>query len=299
MWLYYDKMYVSQMYQAPKLFPTAESKNVCILVSGLGGAAATCLISHSPANLNCLHSGCQAFPIMLPGCDADSITSPLLPQDPVGHDNVSDFALKVFREAYGPKVGKEDIFYYVYGVLHSPEYRSRYAADLKKMLPRIPLTKEPRDFEAFEGAGRKLAEWHLNYDTVEPWPVREHSAALELDPDEHYRVQKMVFARPTTEQKAAGQKWDKSRIIYNSHITLTEIPIEAYGYVVNGKPAIEWIIERYQVTRDKASGIVNDPNDWCREHNQPRYIIDLVKRVVRVSIETMKIVRSLPPLNER
>ena len=87
----------------------------------------------------------------------------------------------------------------------------------------------------------------------------------------------MTFARPTAEQKAAGAKWDKTRIIYNSHITLASIPLEAYDYVVNGKPAIEWIMERYQVTRDKDSGIVNDPNDWCREHNQPRYIIDLIE----------------------
>jgi hypothetical protein len=109
----------------------------------------------------------------------------------------------------------------------------------------------------------------------------------------------MTFARPTAEQKAAGAKWDKTRIIYNSHLTISKIPLEAYDYVVNGKPAIEWIIERYQVTRDKDSGIVNDPNDWCAEHKQPRYIADLIGRVVRVSIETMKIVKKLPALNER
>ena len=103
----------------------------------------------------------------------------------------------------------------------------------------------------------------------------------------------------TAEQKGAGAKWDKTRIIYNSHVTITKIPLEADEYVVKGKPAIEWIIERYQVTRDKESGIVNDPNDWCREHGQPRYIIDLLERVVRVSIETMKIVKGLPGLNER
>ncbi len=94
-------------------------------------------------------------------------------------------------------------------------------------------------------------------------------------------------------------KWDKTRIIYNSHVTISKIPLEAYEYVVNGKPAIEWIMERYQVTRDKDSGIVNDPNDWSKEHKQPRYIVDLIGRVVRVSIETMKIVKKLPALNER
>ena len=130
--------------------------------------------------------------------------------------------------------------------------------------------------------------------------MQEHNARFEQadpDPYAYYKVQKMVFARPTAEQKAAGDKWDKSTIIYNSDITLTKIPLEAYEYVVNGKPAIEWILERYQVTRDKDSGIVNDPDHWCKEHKEPRYILDLIKRVVRVSIETMKIVDSLPGLN--
>jgi predicted helicase len=108
----------------------------------------------------------------------------------------------------------------------------------------------------------------------------------------------MTFARPTAEQKAAGAKWDRTRIIYNSHLTIAKIPLEAYDYIVNGKPAIEWLIERYQVTRDKDSGIVNDPNDWCKEHNEPRYIVDLIGRVARVSMETMKIVSKLPALNE-
>jgi predicted helicase len=194
--------------------------------------------------------------------------------------------------ASAPKVKKEDIFYYVYGILHSPEYRRRFAADLKKMLPRIPLTKRAADFQAFAQAGRDLAQWHLNYETIEPYPVTEHSETLVLDPAEHFKVHKMTFGRK-------AKAIDKSTIIYNSHVTLSGIPLEAYDYVVNGKPALEWIMERYQVTRDKDSGIVNDPNDWSKEHNQPRYIIDLLKRVVRVSLETMKIVAGLPGLNER
>jgi predicted helicase len=141
------------------------------------------------------------------------------------------------------------IFYYVYGVLHSPEYRTRFAADLKKMLPRIPLTKEAKDFQAFSDAGRKLAEWHLNYETVPTWPVEEIHDQLDLGLVETYKVSKMTFARPTAEQKAAGLKWDKTKIIYNSHLTISKIPLEAYDYVVNGKLAIEWIIERDQWKR--------------------------------------------------
>ena len=214
-------------------------------------------------------------------------------------DAITDAALKMFRAAFGPKVTKEDIFYYVYGILHSPEYRTRFASNLKKELPRIPLTKNEPDFWAFSKAGRDLAHWHLNYETVEPYDLGEHCDALALDPEKLYRVEKMTYARPTPEQKAAGHKWDKTRIIYNSHITLSGIPAEALEYVVNGKPALEWVMERYAVTIDKDSGIRNDPNDWSREHNQPRYIIDLVKRIVRVSVETVRIVKSLPALNER
>ena len=113
---------------------------------------------------------------------------------------------------------------------------------------------------------------------------------LALDPAKDFLVQKMNFGRK-------DKQVDKTAITYNSHLTLTGIPLEAYDYVVNGKHAIEWIMERYQV--DKDSGIRNDPNDWAREHGQPRYIVDLLKRVVRVSMETMKIVHTLPALNER
>ncbi len=182
--------------------------------------------------------------------------------------------------------------YYVYGVLHSPEYRARFAADLKKMLPRIPLTQRTADFWKFSKAGRDLAQWHLNYETVEPYPLAEHSDELVLDPEKHFIVQKMIFGRK-------DKQIDKTTIHYNSHVTLSGIPPEADEYVVNGKPAIEWIMERYQLTRDKDSGIPNDPNDWAKEHKQPRYIIDLLKRVVRVSVESMKIIESLPPLQEK
>ena len=179
-----------------------------------------------------------------------------------------------------------------YGILLCPEYRQRFASDLKKMLPRTPMTKEAGDFWKFSQAGRKLAQWHLNYETVAPYRVAEKTAGLKLDPAKDYLVQKMSFGR---KDKAV----DKTTIHYNSQITLTGIPLAAYDYVVNGKPALEWILERYQVTVDPDSGIRNDPNDWCREHNDPRYILDLVKRIVTVSLKTMKFVHALPALNER
>lgn len=294
------------IYRLPLLFPKAESKNIVICTTAAGNRDSfSVLISDTlpDVHMSDKSGASQCFPLYL-----------YEPADAAGEldygegeiidgyrrrDAITDSILKTFRAAYGAKASKEEIFYYVYGILHSPEYRARFAADLKKMLPRIPLTKEVADFKAFSKAGRDLAEWHLNYETIGPYPVTETDDGTLLPETEKYIVQKMTFARPTAEQKKAGLKWDKTKIHYNSHITLSGIPLEAYEYVVNGKPAIEWILERYQVTRDKDSGIVNDPNDWAKEHKQPRYILDLLKRVVRVSVETMKIVSGLPALNEQ
>jgi predicted helicase len=298
--LYFDGILNQRQYQMPRVFPTATMENKVICTTGAGNRDAfSVLISDITPDLHMSDkSGAsQCFPLYLyEKVDDASGTLFKSKETTDGYhrrDAITDSILKVFRDAYGPKVTKEDIFYYVYGILHSPEYRTRFAADLKKMLPRIPLTKETKDFKAFSQAGRDLAHWHLNYETVEPFQgIVEHTTHFNFDPEELFRVEKMKFNR-------GNKVIDKTTIIYNSKVTLSKIPLEAYDYVVNGKPAIEWIMDRYQVTTDKDSGIKNDPNDWSKEHNDPRYIIDLVKRIVTVSLETMKIVKKLPALNER
>ncbi len=267
-----------------KFFPTKNHQNQIISVVGVGASKDfSCFITNVTPDVQLMFNGqCYSLywyeernadaPMLDLGMEADA-------GDYKRHDGISNFGLKQFRAAYGdPKIGKEDIFYYVYGLLHSTEYRTRFENDLKKELPRIPFAK---DFWTFSKAGRKLAELHLNYETIEPWPVKEVSNG-------NYRVTKMKFPK----------KGIRHTIHYNDTCTLSEIPEEAYEYIVNGKSAIEWLMERYAVTTDKDSGIVNDPNDWCDEQGNPRYIIDLVKRIVRVSIETMEIVKSLPPINE-
>jgi predicted helicase len=198
-------------------------------------------------------------------------------------DNVTDATLSTYRAFYeDSKISKEDIFYYVYGLLHSPMYKKQYKPDLTKMLPRIPKVK---DFWGFSKAGRCLAELHLNYETVEPFKLEE---IVEGEPagDEYdfYRVNKLSF----------GAR--KNRIVYNSRITLAGVPDETFDYRVNGKSALEWIIDRNQVTTHKDSQITNDPNDYCRGIGNPRYIVDLIKRIVTVSVETNKIVASRPAL---
>ena len=202
-------------------------------------------------------------------------------------DNVTDAALAAYHKAYGdPFIIKDDIFFYAYALLHSPEYRERFAADLKKSLPRIPKV---HDFHGLAAAGRHLSELHLAYEQAESYAgiVEDaKSATAAMSERELYRVVKMRFP------KVNGQV-DRSTIIYNARVTLSNIPEEAYRYQIGARSAIEWIIDRYQVKTDLPSGIVNDPNDWS---DDPRYIINLLKRIVTVSLETMKIVDGFPAL---
>ncbi len=282
--LYFDRMWNERVYQQLKLFPTEQHENLVICLSGLGARKPfSCFISSLIPDLEVIEKG-QCFPLYwyekkdktenALGLDLDERKG-----DYIRRDAVTDFALRQFRQAYGDTaITREDIFYYVYGVLHSPEYRERFASNLKKELPRIPYAK---DFRAFSGAGRELAQRHLNYETAEPWPVTEESHGDEA-------VEKMKFPK----------KEVKDIIVYNKSTVLKGIPPEAHDYIVNGKSAIEWVMERYQVKTDKESGLLNDPNDWCREHHEPRYILGLLRRVIRVSMETVRIVQSLPGLEE-
>lgn len=314
----YQKELVQRTYQQTKLFPEIDSENTCICVSGIGVTKPfSCIITNLLPDLEVIGKS-QCFPLYWyeerVGKKVGEQYQEMFEEDETGddkyirHDGVSDWILKEVRSRYGnlTSITKEDIFYYVYGILHSEEYRTRFADDLRKSLPRIPIVDKVADFVAFNKAGRALAALHLNYETVEACPgvtVSESGKKEDyIDPDtgeivsdsdafNYYRVEKMRF--PT------GQKpKDKpSTIIYNPHITIENIPAEAYDYVVNGKSAIEWIMERYAVTIDKDSLIKNDCNDWGKEHNQPRYILDLLLSVINVSIQTMQIVKALPSLH--
>lgn len=292
--LYYKPLN-EMTYQMPKLFPAKESQNKIICVSGLGGGVPfSCLISDIIVDLNCLSAGAQCFPLYWYD-DSTADIADLFNQVPninpmdryIRRDGVSDWILRECKQRYGNKVTREDIFYYVYGILHSPEYRTTFEADLKKMLPRLPLVDTPEQFMAFSQGGRKLADLHLNYETVEPYA----GVTIKTSGTPNYEVQKMRFGK--LDSKTA----DKTKIIYNPHITIENIPVEAYEYVVNGKSAIEWAMERYQVTVDKASGIKNDPNDWADEVGNPRYILDLLLSIINVSVQTVDIVNGLPKLD--
>ncbi|KAF1684794.1 type III restriction endonuclease subunit R [Pseudoxanthomonas broegbernensis] len=216
----------------------------------------------------------------------------------VRRDAITDAGLAHFQSAYPSEtITKEDLFYYVYGLLHSPDYRERYADNLSKELPRIPRVRKPEDFRAFSQAGRNLAALHLNYETVDKYPLAIEARGQLTDAD--YRVEKMKFAKKKDPDTGKSVN-DRGTVIYNSKITLTGIPEAAWDYVVNGKAALDWVMERQAVRVDKTSGIVNDANDWAIETmGNPKYPLELFQRVVTVSLETQKIVASLPHLDIR
>lgn len=303
-WLYYSRRFNERVYQMPRIFPDAAAENLVIVLSGTGGRTAfTALMVNSVPSLHTADiDGSQCFPLYLYSEPADEMTEASLnaelfeaPTAARAHrerrDALTDEGLTHFQAAYpGQAITKEDVFYYVYGLLHSPDYRERYGDTLRKELPRIPCVKTAADFRAFSNAGRKLADLHVNFETVEMYPLQIEGGGLLLT-DADYRVEKMRYGKN-------GKDKDLTTLIYNDKITVKGIPLEAYEYVVNGKPALDWVVERQCVKVDKDSGIVNDANDYAVETmNNPRYPLELFQRVVTVSLETMKIVKALPRLD--
>lgn len=289
-WAYYNKNLNAYLNQMPRIFPDSQKSNMVISISGNGAPNFSAIISSKMIDVQCQFNG-QCFPLYLyDTSDADTDSKPNLF---VGTEQsrryaITDEGLGHFKLAYpGEKISKEDIFYYVYGLLHSPQYRERYADNLSRELPRIPRVKSAADFWAFSKAGRALGKLHIDYENIEPYPAK---LLGEIKPA-NFRVEKMRYG------KKDGEK-DLTTIHYNDHITVTGIPLEAYEYVVNGKSAIDWVVERQCVKTDKDSGIVNDANDWASETvGDPRYPLDLLLRVITVSLETMKIVKNLPKLD--
>lgn len=311
---YFNVAMNDMTYQLDKHFPSPNTKNLVICTKGVGDKDFSCLISEHLPDLQVIFNG-QCFPLYwyetiepeqnsLFGDDAQIVR----------HEAVSDFILERAQGKYGNKVQKEDIFYYVYGILHSKSYRKTFCADLKKMLPRIPLISDYEKFWAFSKAGRKLANLHLNYEqiaayqglTIESLENKEYEVASSKNTPggELFVAEKPKAGTSNSEyeyyevcQMKFPKKGQKDTIIYNHYHTVKNIPQKAYEYVVNGKSAIEWIMERYAVTTDKKSGITNNPNDWSREHEKPRYILDLLLSIVNVSVQTADIVDALPDVD--
>jgi len=216
-------------------------------------------------------------------------------------DGITDATLAAFQNRYpehADSISKDQIFNYIYAILHSQDYRQTWAYNLTKELPRIPFADTWDDFCAFANAGKTLGDLHVNFETA---PMDAHAeivihkpgcAALDDLAPEDFAVEKMKYG------KTQGGK-DTTTIVYNRHITIRNIPRAAYDYVVNGRSAIDWVVERQGVRTDKASGIVSDANRYARETlNNPRYPLELLLRVVTVSLSTLDVVRKLPELTQ-
>lgn len=286
-YLYYDNILNERPGQHSLLFPNKTSHNLIIALSGAKGLSV--LMSDGIVDLHYV-GDTQCFPLYW----YEKPESGRM----IRHEAITDETLSLFRKVYpggfgkraqkdgGIEIQKEDIFYYIYGILHSEEYRRRYSANLKKELPRIPLAKH---FKDFYNVGKALAQLHLHYEEAEPYPL-----TVIGDDENPGRVEKMRWGKkrnPVTGKMEA----DKSVLVYNNNLTFKGIPEIAHRYVVNGRSPLEWMIDRYQVKTDKASGIVNDPNLYSED---PLYIVNLIRRLVTVSVETMKIVDAMSAINE-
>ena len=286
--IYFDKPFIESPGLSPKFFPNNKVSNLQICITGNGATKDfTVLLTNCITDLQVQFNG-QIFALHYfeenKSDQKDLFKTEDNLQDYIRRDGIADFILERANKQYNTKdITKEDIFFYVYGFLHSPNYRVTFANDLKKMLPRLPLVDDVRDFWALSKAGRKLADLHLNYETVSS-RASDTEVVVTGNDSGFYKVEKMRFPK----------KDQKDSIIYNSKITISNIPAEAYEYVVNGKSAIEWIMERYAITTHKDSGITNDPNDWADEVGNPRYILDLLLSVINVSVQTVEIVKGLP-----
>lgn len=285
--VYFDERFIERPRAIRELFVDGLD-NFVINTNGIGGNKGfSALISDCLSDFNNLEAGVKTYPLYYferVENNTPSLFDNEATQEYVRHDGISDFILKRAKDHYiDGRIEKDDIFYYVYGLLHSPDYRREFTNDLKKMLPRIPLVDKLEDFWAFSQAGRKLAKLHIKYEDV---PAYE---GVKVSGTQHnnYHVEKLKFVK----------KGQRDTILYNSAIKIENIPEKAYEYVVNGKSALEWIMERYQITTNKDSGIVNDPNDWSKEVGNPRYILDLILSVINVSVQTVDIVNTLPKLS--
>lgn len=277
--LHYDKVFVDRPGVFQKVFPDhkAECENRLICLTGTGSEKPfMALLTHFVPDLHVVGAGCsaQCFPFYTYDEDGSN-----------RRENITDFALDQFRSHYNdPAISKWDIFYYVYGLLHHPGYRQRYALDLKRNLPRIPIAPA---FRPFAVAGQQLAELHLNYESVDRYELDWDSTRQPVS----YRVEKML---PKGKVDFAGGNYKVYETLkYNDSLTLHGIPERAFAYRLGNRSALDWIVDQYRVKTDKRSGITHDPNGYSDDE---QYILKLIESVITVSLRTVDIVEELAKL---
>ncbi|MGP6175364.1 DEAD/DEAH box helicase [Corynebacterium sp. A21] len=309
---YFDRYLNHERGQLPSMFPTPHHDNLGIYQVGAGSAVPFSIVATNLLpNLHVTGAGSggqffsrwiwelvEAPEGMLDFAGAQAVAGEPGTEGEVleGHrrvDNITDEILVLYRDALGQAVSKDDIFYFVYGQLHDPGYREAYAADLKKMLPHIETPADRARFDQLSTAGRELMTLHIGYENVEPWPLDiQVKQTADQDDRETWRVTKLKWKK-IRDPETTKLVDDRTTMIYNPKVTIAGIPLEAEEYMLGSRSALAWIIDRYQVKTDKASGIVNDPNDWADEVGNPRHIVELIGKVTRVAVETQQIVNSL------
>ena len=309
--VYFDRLLNHEQSQLPSMFPTLEHKNIGFYVVNPGSAKPfSALATDLIPDLAMYGSNAgQFFPRFTwekvdpedgglfgaVGVDKrEESKYGVIGEEIAGYvrvDNITEDIKKLYRDALGVDITGDDIFHFVYGKLHDPGYRETYAADLKKMLPHIQTPATREEFNKFAVAGERLMELHVGYENVEPWPLTIDVSA-DADDRETWRVAKMKWKKRKDPETGKSVD-DITTLIYNRNVVISDIPEEAERYMLGARSAVAWLIDRYQVNDKDKSGIVNDPNDWCDEMGNPRYIVDLIGKVVRVAVETVRIVDRL------
>lgn len=279
-YLYFNKFWNETPAQQDKF------KSYAIFTSGISSSKEfSVLISNNIINLDCLEKN-NCYPLYYIEEDKNKSKSLFQTLDGIEKENkkdgISDYIFNLAKEKYSTKISREDIFYYIYGFLHNEDYKKEFEADLKKLIPRLPLVDDYNTFKIYSDIGKELADLHLNYENIE----RDSNIIVEGEESNNFKVEKMRFEN----------KDKKDIIIFNSDIKIKNIPLEAYDYQVNGKSAVEWIVERYTVSVNKDSGIENNPNLWCEENKNPRYILDLLLSIISLSLKTNELIKKLPKI---
>ena len=284
-WAYFHRTYNNRVYQLPTIFPKPDSENRVICTTSIGDKVFSTLMVSVLPDLHVIGAA-QCFPRHIYTEGGEQIS------------NITQAAVRRFQTmcpSIADKLDEDAIFDYIYGLLHSPDYRERFGKNLLKQLPRIPPVASADDFMAFAQAGRELGELHVNYEQA-PFHPDLLVNGKPFDPsqfsDEDLRVKKMRFAGKSGS--------DRSAVIYNHRITVTGIPEATYDYSVNGKSPVEWVLDRQQVIVKKPSGIKNDPNRYALETvGDAAYPLKLLMRAVTVGVETARIVKELPEMKLR
>jgi predicted helicase len=279
-WVYKQRQMVWSPYKTPVTFPpNFANKGIAITGPGAGAAFAAIGLDLLP-DFHAMDTG-MIFPMFYLPENSESHTTLFDDLEQGPQSAITDWAKSEFERTLGFAVTKEQIFYYVYAILNHPEYKSKFAADLKRQLPRIPILNA---FASLSSTGKLLFELHVGYEREVTSSVTVTNTYSGSSEAENFRVEKMAY----------GKGGDKTKITFNKFITISEIPIEVFDFMVGGKSGVDWIVDRYRVTVDKDSRISNDPNSYSED---PKYILNLILGVIELSRKSLDITNSMPPLD--